>query len=94
MNLVMSLPSSYDSTRLLNDVDEFFHDSEKSTVLNDLFSRSSRAKVSAELELERNQICNTKLKPCAFLGVTRRDNATTDYADVREIISNNPLLNY
>ena len=90
----MSLPSSFIIPTCLNDVDVFFLDREKSTELNDLFSRSSRAKVSARLELERNQICTTKLKPCPFLGVTRRDNAMTDNADVREIISNNPLLDY
>ena len=92
----MSLPSSFIIPTFLNDVDVFFLDREKSTELNDLFSRSSRAKVSARLELERNQICttSTKLKPCPFFGVTRRDNAMTDNADVREIISNNPLLDY
>ena len=59
----------------------FFLDSETSAELNDMFSRSSRAKVSARLELGRGQIC-TKLNPYAFFGV--RDNAMTDYADVRE----------
>ena len=69
----------------LNDADISFLDSDTSTELNDLFSRSSRAKVSARLELGRGQIC-TKLNPYAFFGV--RDNSMTVYADVRESISN------
>ena len=64
----------------LNDADISFLESDTSTELNDLFSRSSRANVSARLELGRGQIC-TKLNPYAFFGV--RDNAIMVYADVK-----------
>ena len=40
----------------LNDANESFLDSETSTELNDMSSRSSRAKNSARLELGRGQI--------------------------------------
>ena len=69
----------------LNDANVAFLDSEMSTEQNDLLSRSSRAKVSARLELGRCQICTM-----SFFGV--RDNSMTVYADVRVSFSNIRLL--